>query len=156
MLGLGVSSRALEVAKNAGAIASNSWSLFWGQTGLTSNTAHDGAIVLGGLDETQTTGNNYTAPIRHSANCRSGMIVAVTDMTVSLPDGSSSSLLSGSVQGQSVNYCLETEFPMITMLSDHFAQWEDFDPSAETTGNAPDRAGGGPNVWGLIYPKENM
>lgn len=154
--GLGSSSRILDAAKNAGAIASRSWSLFWGQTGLTSAHAHDGAVVLGGIDETQTTGRNYTSVVRQTSTCRSGMIVSVTDMTITLPDGTSGSLMNGGVAGQGVNYCLETEFPMITMLTDHFSEWITIDPSATTTGNAVDRAGGGPNIWGLVYPKANM
>ncbi|KAK5096775.1 hypothetical protein LTS08_007265 [Lithohypha guttulata] len=157
-LGLGPSSRILDIAKNASTIASRSWSLFWGQTGLTDAHTNNGAVVLGGVDETQTTGNNFTGAIRPSvySSCRSGMIVEVTDMVVSVPGGSSGSLLSGGVQGQGVNYCLEPEFPIITMLLDHWNEWEDIDPDAETSGNAVDRAGGGPNVWGLIYPKQNI
>lgn len=157
-LSLGAGSRFLDFAKNASSIASRSWSLFWGQTGLTADHTSNGAVVIGGLDETQTTGNNITIPIKQSgySSCRSGMVVEVTDMVVSVPGGDSGSLLAGSAQGQGVNYCLEPEFPIITMLLEHWDEWESIDPSAETTGNAPDRAGGGPNIWGLIYKKANV
>lgn len=157
-LSLGAGSRLLDIAKNASAIASRSWSLFWGQTGLTAAHTARGAVVLGGLDETQTTGDNITLPIKQSgySGCRSGMVVEVTDMVVSVPGGDSGSLLADSAQGQGVNYCLEPEFPIITMLLEHWDEWESIDPAAETTGNAPDRAAGGPNIWGLIYDKANV
>ena len=155
-LGLGTTSKLLNYAKSAGHIASESWSLFWGQTGLTNAHTSNGAVVLGGIDETQTTGSNFTGSIKQTGACRSGMIVEVTDMVIELPDGTKGSLLANGVQGQGVNYCLETEFPMITMLLDHWDEWESIDDSAYTSGNSQDRAGGGPNIWGLIYPKANI
>lgn len=156
VLGLGKDSRMLNYARNAGDIASSSYSVFWGQTGLTEEHAHDGAVVLGGLDETQTTGANFTGDISYTGTCRSGMVIGISDMTVVLPDGSGGSLMGGSAKGQVVNYCLETEFPMITMLDDQWDYWQYYEPNLDNDGTSPYRAGGNPNIWGMVYPAVNQ
>lgn len=160
ILGLGRNSRLLNQASNASYIASRSWSLFWGQTGLTSDHAHDGALVLGGLDKTQTTGANYTGRIQSSPVCASGMILPITDMQVAFPNGSHGSIMGTQAVGQSNNYCLLPEYSTTTMFRTVFQAWIALDPNAmwANSGNSPDRALGGnlDNGWGLIYPNNRL
>jgi len=160
MLGLGRNSRLLNLALNSSYIASRSWSLFWGQTGLTSDTTNDGALVLGGLDQTQTTGANYTGRIQASSVCPSGMILPVTNMEVVMPNGSHGSIMGVQAVGQSNNYCLLPEFSTTTMFRTVFQAWIVLDPNAmwAYSGNSQDRALGSnmDSGWGMIYPNNRL
>lgn len=158
VLGLAQSSKVLDLLYTTGLIASRSWSMFWGQTGLTSDNQHDGAVVLGGIDESQITGANYTGRIQQSEYCLSGLVMDVTNLELTFPNGSSGSILDTQAQGQAVNYCILPEATTTTMLREHFENWILLDPNAEWqySGNSPDRVPNGPNGWGMMYPNERL
>lgn len=153
-LGLGRASSLLTILRNKGTIASRSFSLFWGQTGSASRHQIDGALVIGGYDQAKIAGHNYTTSIASGTPCVSNMIIPVTDLTLEFPNGTSASLMTNNV-GQSINYCLEPEFPLITMRREHWDSWVLADPVSATNGNAANRAGQ-PNLWGLLYPAGNV
>jgi hypothetical protein len=153
-LGLGKDSSLLTMLRNQGSIASRSFSLFWGETGMTSEHQMDGNLIIGGIDEAKISGQNYTTKLNRGSACPSGMILSVSDMSLVFPNGTSASIMSG--RGQDVNYCVSPEAPTITMSQDMFTNWIIAHPGSNTDFNADGRAGGFPNVWGLIYPPELM
>ena len=151
VLGMGKESSLLTVLRNKGLIASRSYSLDWGKTGTTLEHQADGQLVIGGLDENKAAGENYTTKLDYNSPCPTGMILSISDMTLEFPNGTSASIMASGI-GQSVNYCLAPEYPIITMPVDMFSQWIVAHPQSATDGNADSRAGGLPNVWGLVYP----
>jgi Eukaryotic aspartyl protease len=154
-LGMGKDSSLLTMLRNQGSIASRSFSLYWGETGMSSDHQLDGNLVIGGLDEAKISGENYTTQMDHGSPCPSGMLLSVTDMSLVFPSGASRSIMAAAV-GQSVNYCLAPEYPIITMPQPIFEQWVAAHPGSATDGNADGRAGGFPNVWGLVYSPDIM
>ncbi|EXJ54263.1 hypothetical protein A1O7_09601 [Cladophialophora yegresii CBS 114405] len=151
VLGLAKDSSLLSMLRNAGDIASLSYSLYWGQTGTSPEHQLDGGLVIGGLDMAKAVGQNYTTSLNRASACPSGMLVSVSDMTLEFPNGTSASIM-GTGVGQTVNYCILPEYPLITMPLDLWDQWVAAYPQSATDGNADARAGGQPNVWGLVYP----
>lgn len=159
IIGLGNSSRLLSLLYDAQIIASRSWSIFWGQTGLTSDHQSDGALVLGGMDESQATGKSYTGRIQDPTdNCLSGLVVDVTNMEIVFANGSSGSIMNVLGKGQSTNYCILPEQTTTTMFRDQFESWIALDPNAEWSylGNSEDRVPSGPNGWGMAYPNSRL
>jgi hypothetical protein len=154
-LGMGKDSSLLTMLRNAGAIASRSYSLYWGQTGTTADHQLDGNLVIGGLDMAKAAGQNYTTSLDRASPCGSGMVVSISDMTLEFPNGTFTSIMGAGV-GQTVNYCINPEFPLITMPSSLWEHWVTAYPQSSTDGGAESRAGGQPNLWGLVYPPNLM
>lgn len=154
-LGMGKDSSLLAMLRNAGDIASHSYSLYWGQTGTTVDHQLDGILVIGGLDMAKAVGQNYTTSLNRGSPCASGMLVSVSDMTLEFPNGTSASIMGVEV-GQTVNYCISPDYPLITLPSSLWEQWMLAYPQSSTTGSADSRAGGQPNLWGLVYPPDLM
>ncbi|KAK5047251.1 hypothetical protein LTR84_006773 [Exophiala bonariae] len=150
-LGLGRDSSLLTMLRDAGSIASRSYSLYWGQTGTATEHQLDGNLVLGGVDVAKISGQNYTTGLGDATLCPSGLVVSVSDMTMNFPNGTSASIMGG-VSGQTVNYCIRPDFPLITVTPALWEQWMIAHPPSFTDGGAQDRARGLPNLWGLIYP----
>jgi len=157
LLGMGVDSTLLATLYRQGSIASKSYSLFWGETGIETNNQMDGAVVLGGYDGAKATGENHTMNLDLGSACNTGMVVSVTNMELVFPNGTSASIFTGGEKGQSTNYCVQTDFPMITMNAATWDQWVVVDPSAESNLDTnSNRARQNPNVWGLLFPSDQV
>ena len=154
-LGLGKDSSLLTMLRNQGSIASRTFSLYWGQTGISPDHQLEGNLVLGGLDLAKATGKNHTTSIKRGSACPSGLLVSVSDITLEFPNGTSASIMAGGV-GQSLNYCLAPEYPIITMPWDLWEKWMNAYPQMATDANAHARAAGQPNLWGLVFPPDLM
>ena len=155
VLGMGKDSSLMTMLWNQGSIASRSFSLYWGQTGTTSDHQLDGNLVIGGLDEAKTSGSNYTTKLDHSSPCPTGMLISVSDISLEFPNGTSASIMAANI-GQSINFCIAPEFPMMTVPPDMFDQWIEAHPQSATDGGPDARAGGFPNLWGLVYEPDLM
>ena len=110
----------------------------------------DGTLVLGGFDSAKITLQNYTGKL-DASSCVTKVVLPLTDMTLVFPNGTSASLMSGTT-GSTTNYCIDPQYPMITMNNDQWNNWM----SAHPNSVFGERAGGGPNVWGLLYTPDVM
>ncbi|KAM0427245.1 hypothetical protein ACHAPT_007675 [Fusarium lateritium] len=94
-LGLGSNSTYLDALREAGKISSRVWSIFWGR--MWAKDPIDGSLVLGGYDEEEVIGKNYTAPLVYddytgTLGCWTDMKVTVSDIRVNFRDGSDKSI----------------------------------------------------------------
>ncbi|MCJ1438326.1 hypothetical protein MMC27_007714 [Xylographa pallens] len=120
-LGLGSNSTFLTALSNLGLIASRSFSIFWGLTGTNGNT--DGSLIVGGLDSAKMSGSGLTGTISPQNNdavalwtdsCGTGLFVTVKDISLNLPNGSTSSILGGNFT-QGLSMCIDPAYPGITL-----------------------------------------
>lgn len=87
-LGLARDSTFLKTLLDGNRTSSNSWSLYWGSE--VTNPPRDGSITLGGYDEAliQNSRNISAELDRNDDRCKEGMIVQITGLSLSTPDGS--------------------------------------------------------------------
>ena len=121
-ISLGLNSRLLNTLVSARAIASRSWSFYHGWQGAELEHQKDGSLVLGGYDKSKITGRNITLPIKPVKDCDSGLVVAVSAITMSLQNGSNFDIL-GASSGDSLQACIAPCFTTTTLPS---AVWESF------------------------------
>lgn len=124
--------------------------MFWGLTGTTSTTHMDGVFVIGGYDSAKTTGSNYTAPLRPDENCKTGMLVTISDIELSYPNGTSSSIF-GESASAALSACIMPDYPvlMTLLLSPYY---ETFESIAGLTEYGVDNHSYGINFYGQTYP----
>jgi hypothetical protein len=123
MIGLGRNSTFLNSLKNAGRIASRSWSFFWGLNGQTPATQSDGTFVIGGYDAAKVSGNNFTKAISNYKQCPSGLVVSLTDISVAFPNGTTYTLFEKS-RSAALQACISPVFANAFTIP--VAQWAVF------------------------------
>lgn len=89
-LGLGSNSSYLHVMREAGRIASRSWSMYWGQEYTDDNI--DGSIVVGGFDSEKVMGEPHTFPLDYDdyespTGCWTGIKVNISEVVLNTRDG---------------------------------------------------------------------
>lgn len=94
-MGMGSNSTLLNSLVAAGQISSRVWSIFWGRMWLDAEHTVDGSVVLGGYNQDQILGDNFTQPLDYSnaTGCWTGMKVHVNNITLNLRDGLEVSIL---------------------------------------------------------------
>jgi hypothetical protein len=114
-LGLGKESLLLTNLVKSQLTVSRVWSLWWGWVGSDASTQRDGSLVLGGYDAEFTKGSNHTSPFSIDKRCTSGMIVTLSDLSVTFPNGSSASIYSGANTQEIVQGCINPVDPLVTL-----------------------------------------
>lgn len=148
-LGLGRNSTLLNALYSAGAIASRSWSLFWGLHGADAWSQMDGTLVLGGYDSSKVTGDNFTDHLTIDKGCITSFLVTVTDIVMNLPDGSHVSII-GPSSGSALKACIIPDFPLITIPQN---VWSGFSNHSGGTYLGRTLGIGG---YGMLYAAENV
>ncbi|KAH0558694.1 hypothetical protein GP486_004657 [Trichoglossum hirsutum] len=99
-------------------IPSRTWSLFYGLIGDSDDTQMDGNLVLGGFDSEKIGSDKALVqnvrPTYASAGCGSGMVVTLSDILMTVPNGGTVSILRGSL-GTSKDVCLLPAYPVINL-----------------------------------------
>ncbi|KAG9513304.1 hypothetical protein KCV07_g8883, partial [Aureobasidium melanogenum] len=113
ILGLGASSTLLSTLKEAGIIASRSWSVYWGNSGAP-DTQKNGTFVLGGYDSTKVTGQNYSFPLTYDSSCPSGLVVLIAGLSLIFPNGTTANLFQSAAS--SLRACIEPDYPVLITL----------------------------------------
>lgn len=91
-IGFGTNSTYLNYLKNAGRVGARVWSIYWGRM-WTDTNALDGAVVLGGYDQSKVLGQNYTQALDYSSTgCWTGMKLNIADIQLNRRDGQDVSL----------------------------------------------------------------
>jgi len=145
-LGLGRNSTLLNALKSAKVIASNSWGLFWGLTGVDSSSQVDGALILGGYDTAKATGPNLTQSIG-TGDC--SFSVVVTAITMNFPNGTAYNIL-GTSHGAALRFCLH---PANRIMTIPFDLWQNF--AAHAGGTYIGRSVG-EEIWGEVYKADGV
>lgn len=149
ILGLGANSTLLSTLKEAGIIASRSWSMYWGNSGAP-ETQNDGIFVFGGFDNTKTTGKNYTFPLTYDSNCPSSMVVSITDISLTLPNGTDADLFDSAAS--LLRACIMPDYPVLMTLP-HDPYYENLQLAAGIS-EAPEEHSFGLNFYGETYSSE--
>lgn len=124
-LGIGANSTILTALKESGKIASRTWSMFWGLTGMAPSQQSNGTFVFGGYDAAKVSGSNYTRALGSTSVCGSGMLVTVSNIQLQYPNGTSPSLYSAS-RSTAINACILPEFPgLMTLPLTYFEAFEE-------------------------------
>jgi len=156
ILGLGANSTLLNALKEAGIIASRSWSMYWGNSGAPA-THSDGVFVFGGYDSTKVKGDNHTFQLTYDTNCTSGMVLSISDISLVFPNGTPASLFTAA--SDSLKACILPDYPVLMTL--RYDSNPDFrDPkqyyqgllSAANLPEFPETHSVGLNFWGETYP----
>ena len=126
VIGLGTNSTMINALFDAGAIASKTWSLAWGWSGVETSQQINGGFVMGGYDAAKTSGKNVTTPLTPTPNCPSGMIVTVNGMSMNLKNGSDPNIL-GKDHGSAFRACLDPQHPLMTLPQDVFQNFMSID-----------------------------
>ncbi|KAG9757380.1 hypothetical protein KCU73_g4439, partial [Aureobasidium melanogenum] len=149
ILGVGANSTLLSMLKEAGAIASRSWSMYWGNSGAP-ETQRDGVFVFGGYDSTKVTGKNYTFPLTYDSSCETGMVVSITDLELTFPNGTTADLFQAA--STSLKACLVPDYPvLLTIPRDPY--WENLQLAADVL-DVPEQHTTGLNFWGETFSSE--
>ena len=121
VLGLGSNSTFLNTLSSLGLIASRTISIFSGMAGTNGNM--DGSLVIGGYDSAKFFGTNLSNPIQpqntnpvsgFTNTCGTGLLISVQDISLNLPDGSTSSILGGNFS-TGLSMCIDPAYPGITL-----------------------------------------
>jgi hypothetical protein len=149
ILGVGANSTLLNTLKEAGIIASRTWSMYWGNSGAP-NTQKDGTFVLGGYDSTKVTGKNYTFPLAYDIHCQNGMAVSITDLELTYPNGTTADLFTSA--STALRACIIPDFPVLLTLPQR-PYWEDIQLAAGVL-DAPEQRSTSLNFWGELFSSE--
>ena len=104
-IGLGRNSTLLNALVAKGAISSRVYGFWTGLMGAESLYQMDGNLVLGGYDAAKISGESITLPVTRDDSCPSGNIVSITNIKLSLPNGSEPSIL-GSAYDEGLAACV--------------------------------------------------
>ena len=93
-LGLGMNSTILNRLKSMGAIASRSWSVWYGHSGYggPADRQMDGIMVLGGYDASKIAGPRLDIAVQTGTSCRTNLVAPLIDMKMDV-GGQSTSIL---------------------------------------------------------------
>ncbi|KAK6077759.1 hypothetical protein SCUP234_06517 [Seiridium cupressi] len=94
-MGMGRNSTLLNALVQTGQISARVWSIFWGRMWVDTSDALDGSLVLGGYNQDQVFGANYTQPLDYSdaTGCWTGMKVHLSRILLNYRNGSDFDLL---------------------------------------------------------------
>ncbi|KAI1245677.1 hypothetical protein MGN70_012569 [Eutypa lata] len=94
-MGMGRNSTLLNALVQTGQISSRVWSVFWGRMWVDADDALDGTLVLGGYNQDQVFGANFTQPLDYSddTGCWTGMKVHISSLSLNFRNGSDLNLL---------------------------------------------------------------
>lgn len=121
LLGLGPESTFLTDLKDAGIIASRTFSIFWGLDGTSSAGYTNGSIVFGGFDEKKVSGANYTAKLNYTS-CLWGTWLEISDLNMVNSAGALTSMMEDT--SDPLYACIDFGRPgMFDMPYDHFASF---------------------------------
>ncbi|CAD0084697.1 unnamed protein product [Aureobasidium vineae] len=149
ILGLGANSTLLSMLKEAGIIASRSWSMYWGNSGAP-ETQNDGVFVFGGYDNTKVTGKNYSFPLIYDSHCISGMVVSITDISLTFPNGTKADLFDSA--SSLLRACIMPDYPVLmTLPRDPYYQTLQF---VAGISEVPEKHSFGLNFYGETYSSE--
>lgn len=147
-LGLGSNSTTLNVLKNSGRIASRTWSFFYGL--FNGPTRMNGHMIFGGYDASRVSGDSsehsFSTP---KVSCPTQLVVTVTGMDVSLPDGTRTSIF-GSSASSALAVCLLPTLP-VTMKIPLSPYVENFMDETDSNIYRMNRSLGF-YYWNLRYP----
>ena len=145
-MGLGTNSTLLTKLKSVNIIASLTWGLFWGLIGVSQNDEMDGTLTLGGYDAAKISGPNSTYKFNTGTLCQ--MLVSVTDINMTFPDGTDLGLLTNDESPLSM--CVDPTYAIITIP---LSVWTAFQKNAGGTyiGRAV-----GLQEWGELYEAEGV
>lgn len=143
-LGLGRSSPLLNVLFDRKKIPSRAWGLFWGWTGSQDNSQMDGSLTLGGYDTAKTSGSNFTDNLVEDEDCKSSMVVTVSDIVLNHPNGSITSIF-GDSRGVAMRACVQPDYPLITL------PYEIYQTFANATEGVFINRSTGVKVWGMNF-----
>lgn len=149
VLGFGTRSTILDGLRNAGIIASRTFSIFFGLTGANKEHQMDGNLVIGGYDAAKFTGQNYTSPLSTESGCDNGLLTFVSDMQLNFPNGTSQSII-GQASGSALKMCIVPDYELITIPYDI---WQLFQQYA--LGTYIGRSDG-INLWGEVYAADDV
>lgn len=109
--GLGRNSSMLNALYTAGHIASRSWSMFWGRTGIDEHAP--GSFIFGGYDRARTSEKTHTDELNYSNDaCPSGMLVTISDMVLNHANGTDTSLFNG-LRSAAISACIVPDYPVL-------------------------------------------
>ena len=139
------SSSFLSQLQQQGHIGSKVWSMWWGMNGATAPATQDGTIVFGGYDAGKVIGPNFTSQLNPTGTCPSGILVNVSNVTLSFPNGTATGLIASN-QGEFAA-CIVPDWPMAIDLG-----YEYFETFEDITGTENIGRSMGPNFYGMLYP----
>lgn len=142
-LGLGQNSTLLARLSSAGAIASKTWAYFHGLTGAEKKNQVDGSLILGGYDSAKTVGDKFTQPLQYVPSCTSGLVAIITDIKMSLQNGSVVSII-GPSRGAALQACITPDAPTVNLPLNI---WDTF---LEISGSNAVGRSLGINGWGML------
>ena len=151
-LGMGPRSYLLDTLFRQGFIDSKTFSMYWGRPGAADPAHREGNVVFGGYDQARIRGKNFTTPLSDKGDgCPSGMVVSISDMTLTFPNGSTSALAASSSRGK-LSVCLMPDWPLAIELpwNPYYKSFEDL------TGSKPTGQSYGPNYNGMIYDASDV
>ncbi|KAI3395352.1 hypothetical protein diail_1408 [Diaporthe ilicicola] len=125
-LGLGSNSTVLSVLLASNAIASRTWSWFWGLNGPSPSTQLDGNLVLGGYDKAKVRGTGYSQALSTATDrCASGMLVTLADIRLNFVNGTTASIFPSDASA-ALAACLDPAYPTL-MTVPLYPYWTNFE-----------------------------
>ena len=143
-LGLGLNSTLLKELETAGAINSKTWSMFQGWSGAEASQQMDGSLVLGGYDRAKVTGSNVTIPMQYDVNCPQSLLMTLTDITMNLKNGSSTSIL-GTSHANALKACIDPKGNALSLPEDIWSSFLSVSGSTEVG-----RSTSSINFWSML------
>ncbi|KAF4974460.1 hypothetical protein FZEAL_8631 [Fusarium zealandicum] len=130
IIGMDSGSTILTSLKNAGRIASRSWSFWWGLDGINSKDQKGGSFVLGGYDRAKAYGDGLTTSLSNRDRCGTGMVLNIQDMVLNFKNGTDYSIFPQENGGTVLQGCISPDTPAVMAVP--------YDPYWENFGNAID------------------
>ena len=149
-LGFGPDSTILNGLRNSGIIASRTWSILWGLTGVDSVHQMDGSLVIGGYDAAKIQGENHTSPLQVDQNCPSNLLVTVTNIEMEAAANGSVMSIMGGQKGHAIQMCITPDYPLIT-ISEQL--WNIFQ---ELAGGSYVSRSFGTNIYGEVFEASDV
>ncbi|KAF4121435.1 hypothetical protein GMORB2_1842 [Geosmithia morbida] len=150
-LGLGPNSTYLNSMRNAGLVASRSWSMYWGREYADDDI--DGSIVVGGCDSERMIGDRYTMPLDYDdyenrSGCWTGTKVNISEIILNSHDGSDDTIYS---TAEPLSVCI---VPQRQLLPE--APGDVFSSSEETTDARPSNISYDLGWDGHVYLEDDL
>ncbi|KAF2120190.1 aspartic peptidase domain-containing protein [Lophiotrema nucula] len=156
-LGLGRNSSFLRALEAAGYINTKVYSIFWGLVGGPPEKQTSGSLVLGGLDKALLAdpSNNFTAPLFFGSKCGTGMLVAISDISLNWPNGTDVSIFLGS-QSAAIQACVSPSFAgLMSMPFDYYQNFMLLAGGEYPSGGEEERSTG-INYFTMLFDPENV
>lgn len=149
IIGLGPESTIIKSLLTDKKIASDSFSFFWGETGGTASAQSDGQLVIGGYDRAKIKGDGLTLPLKPSADCETGLLITINDMSLAFVNGTTASLFDP-YKVDPFEACIYPHWPTLMRIPwDVFFGFDEY-TNMTADSNNPGRSVGY-NFYGLRY-----